>query len=374
MANNQHYPNIPRGEAQDHFPQDESWESAPYQTYPPTTGDAYQPTPNDAYRSVNDGGYQAAGPEAYPPGGNGAYRPITVGRSGRSGGSNQYGGSNQHGAPKKHSAWRIVFIVALIVLIAALIALGAIFYSYWQGQQMYDELADENFEAPDTDGASLADFVVDWDALRAINPDVVAWVYMPDTEINYPVVHTTDNEYYLTHDFEGSEGFLAQYGTIFLSAENRADFSDTNSVLFGHNMRDGSMFATITGLSDEQEFFAHRTIYVLTPNGNYQLKTFSLEHVSVEDEDLSLNFSSDETRTAYIQQIMDKSVHTVTDVPSADEIEKLFTFSTCDSITTEGRYALFAYVVDSTVDGEDAGVASEDDVAAVEEATEEIAS
>ena len=108
--------------------------------------------------------------------------------------------------------WRIVFWVALIVFIASVGTLGYLAWTYWSSQNEYDEIAQsagpavtEAEAAPE--GINLADLVVDWDALREINPDVVAWVYMPGTMVNYPVAHKDgDSEYYLHHNFSLGEG------------------------------------------------------------------------------------------------------------------------------------------------------------------------
>ncbi len=362
MANNQQHPNYPPQQPYSHGNQ---------QSYPGGT-QAYPNAgryPNNTY---SNGAGQAQ---------SGAYRPASY-TAGRNMGAHGNPGGPQGQPPrkKKGRGWRIVFWVALVVLILALIALGAILYSYWQGQHKYDELSDEYFEAPnDIDAANLDDLTVDGDALLAINPDTVGWIYIPDTMVNYPIVHTTDNEYYLTHDFEGSEGLLAHHGAIFLSAENKPDFSDANCVLFGHNMRDGSMFATINGFQEESEFDAHRTIYILTPNGNYRLKSFSLLHCDADEEILRISFSSDESQTDYVQDKIDRSIHEVNDIPEASDITKTFTFSTCDSITTEGRYILFAYVLETTVPDETAvdeigGTTTDEDVAAVDDAAKEITS
>ena len=91
---------------------------------------------------------------------------------------------------KRGCFWRIVFWLALIVFIGSVGTLGYLFYTYWQGQNEYEEIASRVVEVPE-DGhvANLADLVVDWDALRAINPDIVAWVYMPGTIINLSLIH-----------------------------------------------------------------------------------------------------------------------------------------------------------------------------------------
>lgn len=314
------------------------------------------------------GAYRPAAPQQ------GAYRPA---QPARKAGPGRVPGSGTR-PKKKGGPWRVVFWIALVVLVASLVALGAIAFSYWQGQHVYDEVAEQGFSAPeDIEGTSLADLVVDWDALRAVNPDTVGWIYIPGSEVNYPIVHTTDNEYYLTHDFQGTEGWLAKHGAIFLAAENKGDFTDPNNLVYGHNMRDGSMFATITGMTDQARFDELRDVYILTPQGNYKLQTFSLVHCAADDPLAQMTFASEDERVSYVQDKIDRSVVGASGIPAAADMKKTFAFSTCDSLPSDGRYVLFAYVADSTVAASDdagAGAADPDAVGAVDEAAKEMAS
>lgn len=197
---------------------------------------------------------------------------------------------------------------------------------------------------------TLADLTVDWDALRAVNPDIVAWVYVPDSPINYPVVQGDDNEEYLHKAFDGSTGWLASAGTIFLDSTNSSDFSDRNSALYGHHMNDGSMFASLSDWQNNDEFNAHRDIYVLTPQGNYRLKTFALVKTTGDDALVQTTFSSDESYQSYIQDKLDRSVTTQQgEVLSAADIRQSMLFSTCEYSQADGRAVLFAAVVETTV-------------------------
>lgn len=256
---------------------------------------------------------------------------------------------------KKGRVWRIVFWVALVVFLGALAALGAIGFSYWQGQQTYKEIERIGLEVADLDvalrGAEPEEALVsealdvDWEALRQVNPDIVAWVYMPGTPINYPIVQGDDDEYYLHHDFKGEGGWLAQFGTVFLSADNDPGFRDRNNIIYGHHMNDGSMFAAIADLGSAGEFNSHRDVYLLTPSANYLLRSFSLVHVPADDPLAQVVFETDEGFARYVQDKMDRSVVGVpADVPASDEIPKTFAFATCDNLASDGRWVLFAYV------------------------------
>lgn len=199
--------------------------------------------------------------------------------------------------------------------------------------------------------ANLADLVVDWDALRAINPDIVAWVYMPGTIINYPVAHKDgDSEYYLHHNFSLGEGsFGAEFGSIMLSGENAGDFSDEVNILYGHHMRNGSMFALFAEFRDSAIFNEHRTIYLLTPEGNYRLQTFAVEHVPMTHSSIATpNYPTDEEFTAFKDWLVEESVVTP-DPDTTDTLAnatKLFGFCTCDGADNTWRYITFADVAE----------------------------
>ena len=258
---------------------------------------------------------------------------------------------------RKKGPWKAVFIIALIVLVASLGTLGVIGFSYFQGQQKYQSVSQlanvgEGTVLPDSAGADIepGKLNVDWAALKAANPDTVAWVYIPGTTISYPVVQGTDNDYYLTHDFDGEAGWLANYGAIFMDYRNNPNWSDQCYFIYGHHMNDGSMFAGIVDLTDQARFNECRTVYLMSPNGNFKLRTFALAHCSADDEIVRSSFDSPEQKSEYIGQALANDVVQVADRPPAESIDKIFAFATCDN-ESWGRYVLYAYVEDSSVSG-----------------------
>lgn len=263
--------------------------------------------------------------------------------------SRNHYGSQAHSSRSRKNPWRVVFVVSIIVLIAALIGLGAIAFQYISQQRAYDDL-EQYASISDAENVSLADLTVDWDALRAVNPDIVAWIYIPDSPVNYPVVQGQDNQEYLHKAFDGSTGWLASAGTIFLDSNNASDFSDRNSALYGHHMNDGSMFASLSDWQNNDEFNSHRDIYLLTPQGNYRLKTFAMVKTTGTDALVQTTFSSEESYRSYIQDKLDRSVVTQEgDVLGASGITQSMLFSTCEYSQADGRAVLFAAVVETTV-------------------------
>lgn len=249
---------------------------------------------------------------------------------------------------RKNHRWGVVLVLAVVVLILSLAALGAIAFSYWKGQNAYDQVADAAFETElNEETLLLSDISPDWEALTAINPDIVGWIYIPNTPVNYPIVRGADNTKYLTSDFQGNYTLPwdAVYGTPFLLASNAADFSDQNNAIQAHNMNNGTMFSTIAELTDSGKFNEHRTVYVFTPKGNYRLTSIALVQCSGDEPIVRTEFDSRADFQEYVQDKLDRSmVQADPAAPAASEVEKLFMFSTCEGITGELRDILFCTV------------------------------
>ena len=128
---------------------------------------------------------------------------------------------------------------------------------------------------------------IDFDALRAIHPNVVGWMVVPGTQISYPIVQGADNAWALWHTFSGERNAS---GAIFMDYRNRADFSDSQIILHGHNMRDGSMFAPLHGWAGDR-FIIH------TPGGVLEFEVFNRQAVPATGEIFQLRDAEDGVRT-----------------------------------------------------------------------------
>ena len=247
---------------------------------------------------------------------------------------------------------RVIFWISLVVFIVCVAALAVIGLSYWQGQNKYNEISELALDVDDVQAKSLADITVDWDSLLEINPDTVAWIYVPETSINYPVVQTDNNQKYLKTDFQGETNWIVSDGAVFLDAECDAKFGSQNSFLYGHNMNDGSMFHDLVNFANDDYFNEHRTIYLFTPQGNYRLTSFALLHVSASDALVEPDCGSAEQQAAYIQDKLNRSVVSPAGtLPATSEIAQTIELVTCDNLASNGRYVLYAYVAESTVSG-----------------------
>lgn len=108
---------------------------------------------------------------------------------------------------------------------------------------------------------------IDWDALHAKNPDIYAWIYVPGTRVDYPILqHPTDDSFYLNHNVDGSSGYP---GCVYTEREwNTKDFDDPNTVLYSHNLRSGEMFSTLHYFEDAEFFTGDHYIFIYRENGN----------------------------------------------------------------------------------------------------------
>ena len=191
--------------------------------------------------------------------------------------------------------------VLLVLLLFALVVAGysgfylwKYYHEYLEDRELYEDLRDEILQTPeletDTESVSVSDtrkkrhktseseipFDVDWDELKDINEDIIGWVYFTGLpQISYPVLQAKDNDYYVhrTYDLSSSD---SKAGSIFMDYRMAGDFSSPYSVIYGHNVRDGSMLSDLAQLKDQDLYDKEPYFWILTPDGNYRYQIFSI--------------------------------------------------------------------------------------------------
>lgn len=163
----------------------------------------------------------------------------------------------------RHVKEILILAVCLMMLGFSASVLFGIWCMYQEGVSEYkglQEFAKEETETDDTGAVKKKDkAAVDFEALKEINGDIVAWVRCKELGVDYPVVQGKDNSYYLTHTFSGEEHIS---GCIFMDCINEPDFSDDNTIIYGQNMKDGSMFGSIQRFDTDTA-----TVFLYTPEG-----------------------------------------------------------------------------------------------------------
>ena len=178
---------------------------------------------------------------------------------------------------------------------------------------------------------------IEFDALKTVNEDIYAWLEIPGTGVSYPVLQRPgDDEYYLNRNLDGSEGLP---GCVFSFSGVARDFSRFNTILYAHNMADGSMFGALRDYADRDFFMSHREIVVYTPEAEYHYKIFA----STILEDVLIDAVYDETvmqdRIDYLQRIINSTAPgTVVPGDTAIALEDhILTLSTCVDDAPENR-------------------------------------
>ncbi len=168
---------------------------------------------------------------------------------------------------------------------------------------------------------------VDFDSLLQINPDVVGWIYVEGTDITYPIMYSGDDDTYLRTTITKE---YATAGSIFLEGANSSDFSDSHSIIYGHNMRNLSMFGTLKYYkSDEDYLDEHRYFQIITPTEKMRFEIFSYFDTEAASWVYGLPYSDSEEFEEYISELVRHSYEaTDTEVLSSDRIVTLSTCST----------------------------------------------
>ena len=167
---------------------------------------------------------------------------------------------------------------------------------------------------------------VDFDKLRSeVNPDIVAWINCPDTVIDYPVVQGKDNEHYLYYNVNGS---YSSSGTIFLEAQNYSDFTDRNSIMHGHHMQNGSMFATLDKWQNQAYYEEHPYFTLSTAlGGDFQMDVVAAFNVNDTDDVYRYEFYGDQDFSDWITYVLTQSK--IKSNAWVDYTDKFAVLSTC---------------------------------------------
>ena len=231
--------------------------------------------------------------------------------------------------------------ILIVVGIALLLVAGGIYASNMMNYQKIDEENERVAEYAKLSGDENVPPEVDWEALKAINPDVVGWLQVPGTVVNYPVYQTGDNEYYLNHAPDRSESIG---GAVFMDWECKAPgMVDAQTIVYGHHMRNGSQFKQIADMDDQTLFDGVKTVwYVTEQQGAFDLAPVFLYYTSEDDTEVrQFTFESDESFRQYLNTYFAKAVTKRADAEQIlAQASHLFTLSTCNYYDGYGRTLL----------------------------------
>lgn len=270
---------------------------------------------------------------------------------------------------QKKNAWKVLYVVLIML---CLVCIGGMFL-YLQKDQEEEAAAEEQQEVlqeqyvvqdaaadVEVEEAEKAELPIDFEGLWEINPEIYAWIRVPDTNIDYPVLqHLEDDQsYYLTRNIYGESN---QAGSIYTEYYNSRDFQEPNTVLYGHNMKNGSMFHNVRYFAEREYFDEHEELYIYLPEKILKYKIIAC--YEYDDRHLlgSFDFHDEEVFAEYLEEIMNpRSMYAM--IREGVELtteDKLVTLSTCVANKPNNRRLLQAVLVEE-IEAEYRGAVNED--------------
>lgn len=260
----------------------------------------------------------------------------------------------------KKGIMRILTLLCLAVFLFSAWKLVGIFQEYREAEQLYNDAAnefttlnsdqDKEHAVPVPTMREQAPVEVDFSNLLKINDDIIGWIYMEDTVVNYPLLQGENNLYYL--DKTLYKKYLAS-GSIYLDCDNEPDFSDAHSIIFGHNMKNHTMFGDLSDLRDEDYLKEHPYVDLILTDGTWmRYEICSMYRAHVEDGTFRAPLNKAKNFKPFMELITEKNMYADSelDLPVVQEEDKVLTLSTCteDSADLE-RFVVHAVLV--SVDG-----------------------
>lgn len=235
-----------------------------------------------------------------------------------------------------------LFIIQILCILVILVAAGILAYyaiDYYRGQKTYN-----NIEETVTQETEDGTFTVDWQALQKLNSDIVGWIRTDNGDISYPIVQPGDNDYYLHHGVNKEE---LRSGAIFMDYTNTSDMTDDITYIYGHNMKDKTMFAKLNNYGDISYYKKSSGFHLYTPERVYHYQIFSSYNANVVDVEFPITFAEEEEQQTYLDEIKQKSQYdTGVDVTNGQGVVALFTCNGND----ESRRVVYGVLVDSELE------------------------
>ena len=246
-----------------------------------------------------------------------------------------------------------------VILLAAGVWIYQIISEYQKAEQEYEQLQEyvkvekntkepENMKPETTEDDKEKEkpeetVTVDFATLQEINPDVVAWIRIPGV-LEYPVVRGEDNSYYLNHTVQKTYNIA---GSIFLDYRNERDFSDSKNIIYGHNMKDGSMFQNLHNYTDMTYMQQHPNVIIYTPDQKLTYQIFAA--VVYDDRHIlhSFDYAFADQRQAFLDSIYNSRNlgNVIRDDVSVNTDSRILTLSTCMTGQDDKRFLVEAVLI-----------------------------
>lgn len=256
--------------------------------------------------------------------------------------------------PKKRAARVISTLLFVVGVVLIVVAGGMWVYNQWQYSEQ-DRINEELASYADVSDDGATPPQVDWEALKAVNNEVVGWVQIPGTVVNFPVYQSTDNEKYL---HTSAEGTYSLGGQVFMDYENTAPgMIDGQTIIYGHHLRNGAMFKPISDMSNQEMFDSVSTIWYVTEDATYELEPLFLYETDASDTNVrQFTFSSDEELRSYLTGLLGQAVTQRSDAAELiSSATNVLTLCTCNYDNGDSGRTLLVCIPKATSSTEEAG-------------------
>ena len=200
---------------------------------------------------------------------------------------------------------------------------------------------DRDHDVADDPAAPVSQTEIDFAALQEYNPDIIAWIRIPGTVIDYPVLQGPDNNRYLRHTPDGEYSVA---GSIFLEFSNASDFSDNHSIIYGHHFRGGyrPMFKQLVDYRSEDFYNSHPWVGLFTPAGKYTIRIFSCYVTKLGDNAWRTQLEG-KAFSDWIESVSSKAIYNTDIIPT--ENDRIVTLSTCSTEFENARFVIHGILV-----------------------------
>ena len=223
---------------------------------------------------------------------------------------------------------KIILLVLFIFFLSVMIYKGIKIYKWFNENKQVENSLKEIERAVTINGNinEINSYDIDFETLKQQNPDTVGYLRVNGTDIQYPVVKTNNNEYYLTHNYDKS---YSSAGWVFMDYRNNNDIADKNIIIYGHNRRDKIMFGTLKNVLTQEWLnnSQNQTILFITEKEKAEYQVFSVDQIQNEDYYLTTQFKSNEEFQNFISKIQSRSIKKFEVPVNADD--QILTLSTC---------------------------------------------
>lgn len=217
----------------------------------------------------------------------------------------------------------LILVIFLLTLCFCVHGILGVFKESDEAESLKENLI-EIIDIPDVQ-SEKSKFTINFDELRKINSDVVGWIVIEGTQVNYPIVQGNNNSYYLNHSFDRK---WSSYGSIFMDYRSSKDLIDYNTFIYGHHTKNGSMFGELYKYMDANFYSEHPFFYLYTLKGNYKVEVFSVYLDNAESESYNQSFKTQNEYADYINLIITKSNYKI-DVKINSLSDRIITLYSC---------------------------------------------